>query len=250
MKTNFLVPLIAILLSPALVAQTDPKMSAFQQPGWIAVPNSDPVWIASDRPLGQWGPILDRPFAAREVRRTVQTLADGTQVQKESLSAFFRDNLGRMRSESQNTFWILIYDPVAGFTYNLDTRTKRYSKRPVSDKASSRIVAFNGGTSELSIGQSGSGLPGARTENLPPQMIDGLKATGTRVTVMIPAGAFGNDHELTVVNERWYSDDLKALVKSSNSDPRFGTTTYELTNIVQAPPDPALFQVPVEYTIK
>jgi len=38
------------------------------------------------------------------------------------------------------------------------------------------------------------------------------------------------------VNERWYSDDLQMVVKSSNSDPRFGTTTYELTDINRAEP--------------
>ena len=37
------------------------------------------------------------------------------------------------------------------------------------------------------------------------------------------------------------------LVKSTNSDPRFGTTTYELSNIVPGPPNPALFQVPGDY---
>ena len=53
----------------------------------------------------------------------------------------------------------------------------------------------------------------------------------------------------TAVNERWYSDDLQALVKSSNNDPRFGLNTYELTNIEQGDPEPALFQPPAGYTI-
>ena len=67
------------------------------------------------------------------------------------------------------------------------------------------------------------------------------------MTVTIPTGAVGNDRDLKVINERWVSDDLKLLVKTSNSDPRFGVTTYELTNIVQKEPDPALFQLPEGY---
>lgn len=39
------------------------------------------------------------------------------------------------------------------------------------------------------------------------------------------------------------------LVKSVSTDPRFGTTTYELTNISRQPPDPSLFQVPADYSI-
>lgn len=62
-------------------------------------------------------------------------------------------------------------------------------------------------------------------------------AHGTRITITVPAGTAGNDHDLKIVNGRWVSDDLKLLVKSSNSDPRFGMTSYELTNIVQVPAD-------------
>ena len=40
------------------------------------------------------------------------------------------------------------------------------------------------------------------------------------------------------------------LLKTSNSDPRFGINTYELTNIKQDQPDPALFQVPAGYTAR
>jgi hypothetical protein len=34
------------------------------------------------------------------------------------------------------------------------------------------------------------------------------------------------------------------------SDPRTGDTTYRLTNIVRAEPDPALFQVPPGFTVR
>jgi hypothetical protein len=33
-------------------------------------------------------------------------------------------------------------------------------------------------------------------------------------------------------------------------NPQFGETTFQLTNIQRAEPDPALFQVPSTYTIK
>ena len=88
------------------------------------------------------------------------------------------------------------------------------------------------------------------TEDLQPQMINGLLARGSRITTTIPMGAFGNDREIKVVSERWSSDELKVLVKSTNSDPRFGVSTYELTNVLQAIPDPALFQVPAGFTEK
>lgn len=68
--------------------------------------------------------------------------------------------------------------------------------------------------------------------------------------MLIPARAVGNAHEIKVVDERWYSEELGALVKSSTSDPRFGVSSYELTNIVQTDPDESLFQIPVDYVLK
>jgi hypothetical protein len=87
-------------------------------------------------------------------------------------------------------------------------------------------------------------------ENLEAQNVNGVTAKGTRTTIDIPVGQIGNDRAFQVVNERWYSDDLQMVVKSSNSDPRFGTTTYDLTNINRAEPDATLFQVPSDYTVK
>ena len=63
-------------------------------------------------------------------------------------------------------------------------------------------------------------------------------------------GALGNDRDFQVVNERWYSDDLKVLVKSTNTDPRYGVTTYDLTQVALGPPNPALFQVPGDYELQ
>ena len=87
-------------------------------------------------------------------------------------------------------------------------------------------------------------------ESLPPQMINGVLSAGTRTTETIPVGKIGNDRAINVVNERWYSDALQLLVKSSSSDPRFGATTYELKNVMQTAPDPSLFQIPAEYTTR
>ena len=43
--------------------------------------------------------------------------------------------------------------------------------------------------------------------------------------------------------------ELKLVIQSTQSDPRFGETTYTLKNIQQGSPDVTLFQVPANYTI-
>jgi hypothetical protein len=87
------------------------------------------------------------------------------------------------------------------------------------------------------------------TETLTPQNIEGVYATGTRTTLTIPAGQIGNEKAILVVDEVWFSPDLKINVLTKHSDPRMGENVYRLTNISRAEPDPTLFQVPAGYTM-
>jgi hypothetical protein len=92
--------------------------------------------------------------------------------------------------------------------------------------------------------------PDAKTESLGAKSIEGIPVTGTKTTTTIPAGAIGNDKDLVITRETWYSPDLKLVVQSTQTDPRFGETTYSLTNIQRSEPDPSLFQVPAGYKVE
>jgi TonB family protein len=86
-------------------------------------------------------------------------------------------------------------------------------------------------------------------ESLGKQAVEGVQAEGSRTTVTIPAGAIGNERPIQIVSERWYSSDLQAVVMTRHSDPRFGETTYRLTNISRSEPDRSLFEVPAGYKV-
>jgi hypothetical protein len=90
----------------------------------------------------------------------------------------------------------------------------------------------------------------ANKEDLGTQTIEGVSATGTRVTITIPAGQIGNERPIEIVDERWYSKDLQAFVMTKHSDPRSGETVYRLTDISRTEPDRSLFQVPADYDVK
>jgi hypothetical protein len=90
----------------------------------------------------------------------------------------------------------------------------------------------------------------ARNESLGKQAIEGVEAEGTRNTLEIPAGEIGNERPIEIVFERWYSPDLQVVVMTKHSDPRFGETTYRLTNINRSEPAGELFQVPADYTVQ
>ncbi len=94
-----------------------------------------------------------------------------------------------------------------------------------------------------------SGTPPS-SEDLGSQIVNGVTAQGTRTTLTIRAGEIGNDRDISVLSERWFSSDLQMIVKSSNKDPRFGDTTYQLTDIERSVPNPSLFQIPTDYTVQ
>jgi hypothetical protein len=216
--------------------------------------------------------VTGSPFSATEQRHSLQVLSDGTRIEQTESSQISRDAEGRTRTEStpggaaDAPMIVTIQDPVAGANYFLDSVRKTATRLPLpkvlsaaglstSAAVSTHISASAFETARIVKLQSSSAIGNSATaaapvdEDLGVQNVDGVLAKGTRTTINIPAGQIGNDRALQVVNERWYSDDLGMIVKSSNSDPRFGTTTYELTNISRAAPDPSLFQIPADYTV-
>ena len=90
----------------------------------------------------------------------------------------------------------------------------------------------------------------ARKESLGKQVIEGVEAEGTRTTFTIPAGEIGNERAIEIVSERWYSPELQAVVMTRHSDPRFGETSYKLTNISRTEPDRSLFELPAGFVLK
>jgi hypothetical protein len=66
----------------------------------------------------------------------------------------------------------------------------------------------------------------------------------------IPAGSIGNERDIVSVTERWYSSDLKMEVLRKTSDPRYGDTTFTVTNLTRAEPAKSLFEIPADYTVK
>ena len=126
---------------------------------------------------------------------------------------------------------------------------RSYSRQPGSGPSSSTAVVIT------SPGEGGSFMRHnskyeSKDEKLEARSFDGVTAEGTRTTVTIPAGDIGNEQPIQIVDERWYSQELQAVVMTRHSDPRFGETTYRLTNISRTEPAAALFQVPSDYTVK
>jgi hypothetical protein len=252
-----------------------PMIEQFQQAGTIsAVPAGRGLSMLTSNTNQT---VTGRPVSGTEVRKSLQTLGDGTEISTSASNLFYRDSAGRTRIEMTSQGRTVIADPVAGYTITLfsETKTARRLATPavsaakimansmeyketgsstytvtVSDGASTSTVTTGG---PVALGRAGRGGPRAaenrKHEELGVESLNGLLAAGTRDTLTIPQGQIGNNRDIHVVNERWYSDDLQMLVKTVNSDPRFGENTYEFTNVSRDEPDASLFQIPADYEI-
>jgi hypothetical protein len=86
-------------------------------------------------------------------------------------------------------------------------------------------------------------------EDLGNQVIQGVTAQGRRTRQPVAAGAIGNERAFEVVNETWFSPDLRVMMMEKHSDPRSGDIVYRLTNVNRRDPDRSLFRVPKDYRV-
>lgn len=205
------------------------------------------------------------PFSATATSEMTQTLQDGSVIHRTSQVTMYRDSQGRSRHEATfNGFGpltpggtaknvVLISDPIAGTHTLLDKDSKTAHQMPFhehrgANTGSSPDTEFQSRMQQREQKEIAEGL--LKKESLGTETINGVVAEGTRTTRTIPAGQIGNDKALQIVSERWYSPDLQIVLKSTRTDPRFGTTTYTVNNIQRTEPAASLFTVPSDFTVK
>jgi hypothetical protein len=177
---------------------------------------------------------------------------------------------------------VFIDDPVSGTAYVLDPGSKSAEKvqrsptfldyRKIEDEGSQTMAKVVRDKEEM--GQAGpdrmmikirdehNGDPNVITvramddrrqvakEDLGAKNIEGVDCTGTRQTITIPAGEMGNEKPIAIVTETWYSPVIEAVVQSTTDDPRYGKTTYQLTNVQTTEPARGMFEPPAEFKIE
>jgi len=237
-----------------------PPMASLQVPGPEAGMIGERIELLGFEGMHGGKVVTGVPFSAVAVSESTQTLADGNHIARKTQTNLFRDSQGRFRKEvtlpaigplataGQPKSFVFINDPVAGtnFILHADTKTAEQMGRPFAGMKGPLKDALKGKMGSRQQEMANSSL---KKEDLGTQTIAGVSAQGTRITHTIPAGQIGNDKAITIVSEHWYSNDLQMVVMSKRSDPRFGDTTYSLTNVQRQEPAASLFAVPPDYTV-
>jgi hypothetical protein len=218
--------------------------------------------------------VTGQPYSATEVSEHTQQLANGTNIhQKWDEAMLYRDSQGRTRTErftyagalpvhtlEPGRSIVRISDPVAGYVYVLDTKRRiAHRLKVLTATETSRRVRSEGSVDTTRPAQKvaanpnlneSSPQPAIKQEALGKHMTDdGVEVAVRQVTMTTPEGLDGNDQPLVRVCENQYSEELKLTTLSKCSDPRAGNSATHLENLERTEPDPALFQVPADYTV-
>jgi hypothetical protein len=225
------------------------------------------------------------PYSLEATVETEQNLTDGNRIVHHQIVHVYRDSDGRTRREETLAAigpWaasgnpptvVTIQDPVSGVTYSLDPQNKVATKLPTGldgKITTSRGLHTNGSGIAISASPDGpqttigvggmvmvqEGIasqappPDETSESLGKETIAGVSAEGVRTTMTIPAQAMGNERPIEITRERWFSPELQIVLRSKQSDPRFGVTTYEVTKLDRANSAHSFFEVPRDYQIR
>jgi hypothetical protein len=202
------------------------------------------------------------PYSSVTQSESIQTGTDGTQFDRRAEKIkTYRDSQGRTRSEryiagglAKDNFAevvnVTIRDPIAGTEYILNPRT-RTARQMTLHLPRQEKTENNGHPDSRVEMKSSDGRPHAtaKVDDLGTQVMDGLVVEGKKTTVAFPADFEGNDRAFEVVTERWFSKELEIYILIKTDDPRSGEHRIKTTITGRAEPDPALFEVPADYTI-
>jgi hypothetical protein len=237
-----------LAVAPSAVAQTASVASAPD-------PAVDAVIHAVMPRAAAWGPVKGAPFSATETTTREQTLSDGTLLKSTVDVQLYRDSQGRMRAESAlksaSGRVITLWNPLDGTAVTWITGSQAANFVSAAQLPETQLNAMMGASASAPATTPGArsrpdltAPANIRTDSLPLDSIAGLDVTHSRTTQVISAGTVDNDRDFTVVSETWTSPELKTTVRQSNSDPRTGTVTIQLSNIDRSEPDAALFKPP------
>jgi hypothetical protein len=246
--------LLLAVINTTLVAQ-DPAQN--QQESGIPVVTMRDGGVSQTLQSIYIPPLLNAPFTAIVHTQWIRPLPDGGTYTMVNQRRVARDGRGRIYEER----WLLvpkdgdlksqmnviqIADPGRRTLYNCFTLVQPHRCNLQAFRESSTAVY------KPDVRPSGP-MPGGKGyqthEDLGSRTLVDVETTGTRDTVTINPGVYGNDRAYSNIREFWYAPSLGINLLSEVSNPTVGKQIFTLTDVSIGEPDPALFELPEGFTV-
>ncbi|MGB6385957.1 MAG: hypothetical protein WBD25_04880 [Terriglobales bacterium] len=200
-------------------------------------------------------PIPNAPFSGVVNVERSRVQDDGSIINFKTIRDISRDGRGRIHNEARvlvpvsdnktpRVVRIHLYDPQTRISTILNPAERTFWTETVNHPPSTAPPALRYAS------PTGDGLPQnefTKEEDLGIQEMEGLAVRGVRESQVIPDENSGTGKEIVITDEYWYSDDLRINLMIRHSDPRRGTVTMTVAQVVRTEPDPSLFQIPDGY---
>ena len=183
----------------------------------------------------------DAPLTVEQVEELTKKLLDGKSRTETIERKIYRDRLGRFRAETKAPHplseIISLADPVEGFIAILVPSAKIAHRfvPPTTDRP-------------LGLGFTWPGLQmsgkARKVENIGKLTIEGIEFEGFRTTV-----TSDNDPAIVTVDDRWMSKELGLIGRVEANSPAEHYSA-RIKTVIRKDPDPELFLIPADYTIR
>jgi hypothetical protein len=194
--------------------------------------------------------VKGEPYSLTETRTSIEKQPDGTTQTTVFVVHRMRDSEGRERTETMRLRngvsgvpSVSLMDPVGHFTAvlipSLKTALVTHYCAPKVLSPEKQAAADKKNAERAKMVDALPSTPD--DEKLPPQMIAGVVAQGQRLHLVM-----GGAH---VIEETWYSPELKVQVKSYTDDPRMGQYSTIVSDLERKEPDPSLFRIPDDFKV-
>jgi len=201
-------------------------------------------------------PVPSVPFSAVVQQEMVQILKDGTSFQRKTTAVIARDVQGRIHNESREVLPISssrqpmllrihIYDPYTRLNTFLDVHT-HIARQSILSAPAAMVPPSNWAQRETGESRAS---PNEQFEDLGINELTGIEVHGYQRTVTLSNKTSGTGQSVVIIDEYWYSDELRINMLAKHSDPRTGKLTVTVTDLNRNEPSADLFQVPPDYKL-
>jgi hypothetical protein len=214
-------------------------------------------------------PVTGRPFSARATT-TITHTEDGRPHERVGIARYYRDSDGRVRVEydvpgdQRRVLAMLRPDPADRTVYTIDSadRTVRSASMSIAgglfNATRSFAVAVGPRQFVASFTRDVHDPIDGVVQSLGVRRLEGVEATGRRVSGGTPFQCRGCSGDVGQWDERWESVELRVVLYARHIDPgtaaveypgRGMQVEYRLSNLIQGEQPPDLFRVPTDYTL-
>jgi hypothetical protein len=196
-------------------------------------------------------PIPNAPFTATVSTEWTRQTSDGATIMVKNRRMVARDSQGHVFEERRR--FVPADSNAQSLLFQMDyvdpVRHTRTVYLPASSTCDVHDFYEPVSTSTVPVGPIADGKHYLSREGLGKSETEGLETIATRETITTNPGTVGNDREVTLTKEFWYSPKLGVNLLVKRMDPLQGTQVFTVRNVSLAEPDARLFVIPAKYKV-